>query len=131
MLPSRCSARVADAQQQAVDTGRGMAGSQSTDSVCARPRACGRCFPHASGMASGGMARGWRAFAMVGHAHRHSKSPYDTWTRRTLHPAMRRHLYASTKPTVGQRIDSWENYRELFSGGCREWEVLGRAGRSG
>ncbi|KAL4425846.1 hypothetical protein ABPG75_009862 [Micractinium tetrahymenae] len=26
-----------------------------------------------------------------------------------------RHLYASTKPTVEQRIDSWENYRELFS----------------
>ncbi|PSC76421.1 eukaryotic translation initiation factor 3 subunit L-like [Micractinium conductrix] len=26
-----------------------------------------------------------------------------------------RHLYASTKPTLEQRIDSWANYRELFS----------------
>ncbi|KAL4859842.1 Eukaryotic translation initiation factor 3 subunit L [Chlorella vulgaris] len=26
-----------------------------------------------------------------------------------------RHLYASTKPTIEQRIDSWDNYRELFS----------------
>lgn len=27
-----------------------------------------------------------------------------------------RHLYASTKPTIEQRVDSWDNYRELFSG---------------
>lgn len=27
-----------------------------------------------------------------------------------------RHLYASTKPTIEQRMDSWDNYRELFSG---------------
>jgi hypothetical protein len=33
-----------------------------------------------------------------------------------------RHLYASTKPTIEQRVDSWANYRELFTGG---WEWAG------
>ena len=31
-------------------------------------------------------------------------------------PARRRHLYASTQPSIEQRVDSWHNYRELFSG---------------
>ena len=26
------------------------------------------------------------------------------------------HLYASTQPSIEQRMDSWDNYRELFSG---------------
>lgn len=37
---------------------------------------------------------------------------------------MRRHLYASTKPTIEQRIDSWDNYRELFSGEQEEHSTL-------
>jgi len=36
-----------------------------------------------------------------------------------LRTLRRRHLYASTQPSIEQRMDSWDNYRELFSGaGC-------------
>lgn len=37
-------------------------------------------------------------------------------TSPTIPPHPHRHLYASTQPSIEQRMDSWHNYRELFSG---------------